>query len=112
VKFMNVGVREWLKSGKKYNTIFMFVVIEHFETEEGLKVLADIQRSLTKDGVFFGSTPLFKNKGASNFEHKNEFHSEEELVKFLRKVFREVDIFVSEWPESRSECYFECKNVA
>lgn len=109
VKFINAGVQDWLKTKRKYDAIFMFAVIEHFEPQEGLKILKSIKKSLNKDGVFFGSTPMFKDEGAYNFEHKNEFHSKEALVKFLRKIFPKVDIYISEWQGNRSDCYFECK---
>jgi SAM-dependent methyltransferase len=110
VKYIEVGVVDWLKAKRKYNAIFMFAVIEHFEPQDGLQILKSVKRSLTKDGIFFGSTPLIKNKSAYNFEHKNEFDSAAALVKFLLKVFSKVDIYVSEWPGNRSDCYFECKN--
>lgn len=109
IKFINIGVQDWLKTKKKYDAIFMFAVIEHFEFEEGLKILKSIKNSLNKNGIFFGSTPMFKNEGAYNFEHKNEFHSKEDLVKFLHRVFSKVSIYVSDWPDGRSDCYFECK---
>lgn len=109
VNFKSSSIQNWLKKEKKYDVIFMFAVIEHFEPAEGLKILREINKSLIKDGVFFGSTPLFSDVGAHNFEHHNEFNSEAKLAEFLKKVFRKVSSYTSDWPDGRHECYFECK---
>jgi len=108
VNFYNSNIQDWLKHQNKYDIILMFAVIEHFSFKNGILVLKKISSSLKKGGIFFGSTPIFKKKGDHNFEHKNEFASQRELYRFLNKVFSKVDLFISEWPDGRKECYFEC----
>lgn len=93
----------------KFNVILMFAVIEHFSKLEGLNVLRNIKFSMKKDGVFFGSTPIFKILGKSNWEHENEFTSKKQLKIFLSEVFSKVKIRERGWAEGRRECYFECK---
>lgn len=109
VKFLKKNVITWNLPIKTYNVVIMFAVIEHFTQQDGLKVLGKIRRSLKKDGVFFGSTPIFKTLDIANWEHKNEFTSEAQLVSFLKKIFNKVLITRSVWTEERSECYFECR---
>lgn len=93
----------------KFDVIFMFAVIEHFSKIEGVRVLENIKKSLKPEGIFFGSTPIFKILGKSNWEHQNEFTSKNDLKKFLSKVFNKVTIKERGWADGRRECYFECK---
>jgi len=110
VNFICKDIEKWDFPEIKFDLILMFAVIEHFEASKGLVVLEKIGRSLKKGGVFFGSTPIFTKKGKiSNFEHQNEFISEESLKAFLLKRFNKVKIYNSNWP-NRNECYFECQN--
>ena len=109
VNFKNIDIHNWLKKGKKYDTVVMFSVIEHLSVEDGTETLKMIGKSLNKNGSLFGSTPLFSDNDEHNFEHQNEFSSELQLRSFLKKTFRKVDLYISIWPYGRKECYFECK---
>lgn len=95
--------------GQKYNIILMFAVIEHLTKSEGIVLLKNIKKSLKPGGIFFGSTPILKIKGKSNWEHQNEFASIKHLKNFLLKEFNVVKIKERGWTEDRRECYFECK---
>ena len=108
VNFKCIKIQDWLKKRKKYDTILMFNVIEHFDYEDGIKILKNVRTSLNENGLFFGSTVLFSDKGEHNFEHKNEFFSQANLRKYLKKVFRRVDIYTSIWPNGQKGCYFSC----
>lgn len=107
INFFQKDILKWTPK-KIYNDIFMFAVIEHFSKKDGLKVLSKIGKSLVNGGVLFGSTPVFKDSGSHNFEHKNEFDSVISLKRFLSQRFRKVKITTSNWP-GRLECYFECR---
>lgn len=109
VKFQKKDVLTWDIPSNSYNLVTMFAVIEHFTEDQGLMVIKKIKKSLKKNGVFYGSTPILKQHGIANWEHKNEFESGEILESFLRKVFRKVTITESTWNKERSECYFECR---
>jgi len=93
---------------RKYDKIFLFSVIEHFTDTEGHMVLNKVAKSLASNGVFMGSTPIFKQKGKHNEEHKNEFTSISQLKRFLNPHFRKIKIFTSKWGQERIDCYFEC----
>lgn len=109
VKFQSISIQDWLKKGKKYDTVLMFAVIEHFTPQDGIRTLKGIGKSLTKDGILFGSTPIFSDTGMHNFDHQNEFFSNDKLKSFLETSFKDVTIFISKWPNDRNECYFECR---
>lgn len=103
------SIQDWFKKEKRYDIVLLFAVIEHFTPEDGVLVLKGIGKSLTKNGVFFGSTPIFSDHGLHNFDHKNEFFSAEKLKKFLELSFEEVTISTSQWLNGRNECYFDCR---
>lgn len=111
VSFERLDIHKLERIRKKFELIVMFAVIEHFTPEEGLKVLNKIGLLLKSGGTFFGSTPIFnKHKtGISNFEHQNEFTSETDLKIFLKKSFKSVNMFHSNW-DGRDECYFKCNH--
>lgn len=74
-----------------FDAIISFETIEHLENRE--KYLKELVRVLKKGGVALLSTPnraVFKNK---NPFHNHEF-LEEEFVAELKKVFKEVKIFI------------------
>ena len=110
LKYYKSDALTWLSRTRKYDTILMFAVLEHFTPSEGQDILKMIKKSLNANGIFYGSTPVFKSKGGHNFEHKNEFTSVEQLRNFLIKVFSKVNIYTSNWPNGRLECYFECRS--
>jgi 2-polyprenyl-3-methyl-5-hydroxy-6-metoxy-1,4-benzoquinol methylase len=109
VKFLKKDILTWNVPEGAFNVVTMFAVIEHFSVKEGLEVLRKIKRSLKKEGIFFGSTPIFSKLGIANWEHQNEFTSREHLQSFLKKVFKDVKISGSLWTDNRTECYFECR---
>jgi 2-polyprenyl-3-methyl-5-hydroxy-6-metoxy-1,4-benzoquinol methylase len=109
VKFLKKNILKWEIPENKYDIVIMFSVIEHLTASDGHRVLLKIKRSLKKDGIFYGSTPIVKKLGVSNWEHKNEFTSLKELRVFLEKVFTSVKINDSSWNKDRPEGYFECR---
>ena len=54
---------------KNYDVIFLFAAIEHFSIESGMKLLQKIANALlmSKNGIFFGSTPSFRNEEAQHW---------------------------------------------
>lgn len=52
---------------QKYDAIIMCDVIEHFEKEQGLKVIEKLKNQLTENGILIISTPsIFCEQGAVN----------------------------------------------
>jgi len=93
---------------QQYDVIFFFASIEHFSDEAGAQLLQKIGTALNQQhGILFGSTPILSHRGGYNYEHENEFLSLEQLEKFLKPHFAEVELWVSKWP-NRDECYFRC----
>jgi|SRR3989344_569929 len=95
---------------QKYDIILAFAIIEHFSPSSGHQFLTDIGKMLKRQGIFMGSTPIFKELGGHNPEHANEFTNSSILKKFLTTHFRQVDLHFSQWPGNRLECYFECSS--
>jgi SAM-dependent methyltransferase len=93
---------------KKYEAILLFASIEHFSIEDGARLLQRLGGALKPGGVLLGSTPIFKEIGGHNDEHKNEFLSVEQLRNFLTPHFANVELWSSQWPK-RVDCYFECR---
>jgi len=108
VSFVKLDITRKKLPSKKYNIVLMFAVIEHFTELEGIEVLKNIKQSLKSGGILFGSTPLLKSLGKSNWEHKNEFCSTNQLKTLLSKVFQKIDIKIQKWSEGRTEIYFKC----
>ena len=50
-----------------YDVVFLFAAIEHFSIENGMKLLQKIANVLvtSKNGTFFGSTPIFQERGGT-----------------------------------------------
>ncbi|MBI5151389.1 MAG: class I SAM-dependent methyltransferase [Candidatus Pacebacteria bacterium] len=97
---------------KFYDTILLFVAIEHFSVEHGRDLLKKIGAHLQNDqSTFIGSTVLFEKRGGHNFEHDNEFLSEKQVKDFLTPYFKEVRLWISSWPKGRQECYFVCRGA-
>lgn len=109
VHFHKSDAKSWLSKKRKYDLVLMFAVIEHLDVDQGFDVLRMISKSLNRDGLLFGSTPILPPVGGYNFEHQNEFLSEKQLLLFLKKVFKKVKIFSIDWDTNRKECYFECQ---
>lgn len=109
VKFLRKNVSTWEIPKNRFDIVIMFSVIEHLTADNGQRVLKNIQKSLKKNGIFYGSTPIVNKLGVSNWEHKNEFTSQEQLKIFLENVFDKVKISSSSWNNERPEGYFECR---
>ncbi len=90
----------------RYDTVFLFAVIEHFSVAAGTDLIRKIGAALEPGGTLLGSTPLFHELGGHNDEHDNEFFSEEYLRAFLEPHFETLEIWVSRWP-NRNEAYFQ-----
>lgn len=97
----------------KYDVIFMFMAIEHFDLISIDKLLLKIVNSLSgsTSGTFFGCTPIFKHSQLQqHFEHEHEFTSIDELEAVLKKHFKEVSFFTVETVlGGREDVYFTCK---
>ncbi len=105
---VNYFVGDALKESfiKKYNLILLYVVLGHFSKSERNILFGKISRSLARNGIFFGSTPISQEKHGYQ---DAVFKSLPKLKKELEEYFTKVKLFTSEW-ENRDECYFECKN--
>jgi len=93
---------------RKYDTVCMYEVIEHFSPEDGKRMLSKIGGYLAKGGKLAGSTPLMTDRKMHNWEHQNEFFFQDQLVKFLGSVFGKVSVKTSRWPD-RMTAYFVCE---
>lgn len=91
---------------QKYDLILLYAVLGHFSISQRNFLLHKISHSLARNGVFFGSTLVSKEKHGYQ---ENIIKSLPELRNILESHFTKVKLFTSEW-ENRTECYFECKN--
>jgi len=108
VRFFQSDASHVSKMQQKYDVILAFAVIEHFSPSSGRAFLKDVGKMLKGQGIFMGSTPIFKEQGGHNPEHANEFTNKLSLKKFLSAHFHQVNLHFSQWPGDRLECYFEC----
>jgi len=110
INYIHADINNFSFPKAKYHKVFMFVTLERMTETDGLNLLTKIEMSLIKNGIFFGSTPIFQDDKIPRRGNLNEFSSVKNLRKFLKSSFRDsnIEIFTSQWPSKRLETYFKC----
>jgi cyclopropane fatty-acyl-phospholipid synthase-like methyltransferase len=102
-------IRTDIPSGQ-FDNIIWDAAVEHFTEVEIVSIMEKIKSVLSPDGTLSGYTiiePL--NGGKHLHQHEYEFHSKEDLGRFLKPYFKNVHIFETVFP-SRTNLYFYATN--
>jgi SAM-dependent methyltransferase len=105
VKYIVGDIRKDIPTGS-FDNVIWDAAIEHFtEAEIGL-IMLSIKQRLKNSGVLSGYTIVERPDGLlSHHEHEYEFHSKEDLLRFLAPHFKNVRVFETIYP-SRHNLYF------
>lgn len=77
---------------EEYDCIILTDVIEHFEKNEGLKIIDTIKEHLSPGGIFIISTPYEFNPQGAEYGNEYERHrSHWTVMEFLRKDFKIIN---------------------
>ena len=91
---------------EKFENIIWDAAIEHFTELEIASIMQNIKKRLAGDGILSGYTIVENSTGGpSHTEHKYEFKSKEDLLRFLSPYFTRVKIFETVYP-TRHNLYF------
>jgi len=84
----------------RYDIIIWFEGIENLDVSEYEAVAKRTKAAIGQTGVLLGSTPIFAeaNLGTSNWEHRHEFTTVEQLREFLHRDFIEIKIDTTVYP--------------
>lgn len=105
IEFVQADIRTRMPEGI-FENIVWDAAIEHFTPEEIAKLMVDIKRRLTPDGILSGYTIVEKDDGTKHLhEHEYEFQDMADLHRFLAPHFRNVKVFETIFP-SRHNLYF------
>ncbi len=102
----NVGdIRTDIPEGP-FDNIVWDAAVEHFKENEIVLIMERIKTVLTPKGILSGYTIVEPPNGGKHLhQHEYEFHSKEDLARFLSPHFKNVHIFETEFP-SRTNLYF------
>jgi SAM-dependent methyltransferase len=104
VTYLVGDIRKDMPPGS-FDNVIWDAAIEHFtETEIG-EIMAMIKDRLGTGGILSGYTIVERPSGLSHHEHEYEFHSKEDLLRFLTPHFNNVRVFETIYP-SRHNLYF------
>lgn len=105
LEYMCGDIRSELPSGP-FDNIVWDAAIEHFTEEEIASLLQNIRGILSPDGTLSGYTIVELPSGEKSLhQHEYEFHSKEDLARFLTPHFRNVQVFQTTYPQ-RTNLYF------
>lgn len=111
IKYSLGDIRHDMPKGK-FDNIIWDAAIEHFTEEEIASLMTMIKERLTPDGILSGYTLVESSDGhLSHHEHEYEFHSKEDLLRFLTPCFKNVRVFETKYP-SRHNLYFYASDTA
>ena len=89
-----------------FDNIVWDAAIEHFTESEITKIMERIKVVLVPNGTLSGYTILEPTHGGKHLhQHEYEFHSKEDLGRFLSPHFRNIHIFETVFP-TRTNLYF------
>ena len=92
-----------------FDNVIWDAAIEHFTETEIDMLMHVIKQRLGEHGVLSGYTIVERESGLSHHDHEYEFHSKEDLLRFLTPHFKSVRIFETIYP-SRHNLYFFASN--
>jgi SAM-dependent methyltransferase len=104
--FRVADIRHEMPQGD-FDNIVWDAAIEHFTESEIANLMAQVKQRLTKKtGVLSGYTIVERDDGIKHLhQHEYEFHSKQDLERFLSPHFRNVTVFETVFPE-RHNLYF------
>lgn len=106
LEFREFDVRNLNSLKESFDVCIWDAAIEHFKEEEIHQILSEIKRLIGASGILQGYTNK-KSGQAGHHEHELEFDSTAHLQSFLKKHFREVNVW--ERPHAdRCNLYFRC----
>jgi len=89
-----------------FNNIVWDAAVEHFTETEITALMSRIKSVLTPSGTLSGYTIIEPTGGGKHLhQHEYEFHSKEDLARFLTPHFKNVHVFQTVFP-SRTNLYF------
>ncbi len=94
-----------------FDNILWDAAIEHFTESEIAQIMVMITERLGTNGILSGYTIVEQADGPGHHEHEYEFHSKEDLMRFLSPYFKHVRIFETIYP-TRHNLYFFAANGA
>lgn len=105
IEFVLADIRDKMPTGS-FDNVVWDAAIEHFTTEEIVKILRDIRKRLIpQKGILSGYTIVEKLEGKSLNQHEYEFKNMTDLKNFLTPHFANVIVFETIYSE-RHNLYF------
>lgn len=105
VDYREGDIRTDIPSGPFTNVVWD-AAIEHFTEEEIVAIMSRIKDVLVPQGTLSGYTIVEREDGKKSLhQHEYEFHSREDLARFLTPYFKNVQVFSTTYP-SRTNLYF------
>jgi SAM-dependent methyltransferase len=90
-----------------FDNIVWDAAIEHFTETEIVNLMSKIKSVLTPIGSLSGYTIVEPDNGGKHLhQHEYEFHSKEDLARFLTPYFRNVQIHETVFPSRRNLYFF------
>jgi SAM-dependent methyltransferase len=89
-----------------FDNIVWDAAVAHFTPDEIAALMSRIKNVLAPDGVVSGYSLLEAPDGEKHLEqHEYEFHDKEDLARFFKPHFKNVEVFETVYP-SRTNLYF------
>ncbi|HTN65442.1 MAG TPA: class I SAM-dependent methyltransferase [Burkholderiaceae bacterium] len=110
VAYIVGDIRKDIPAGE-FDNVIWDAAIEHFTESEIAQIMVEIKKRLGISGVLSGYTLVERPGGKSHHEHEYEFHSKEDLMRFLTPHFKNVRVFETVYP-SRHNLYFYASDNA
>jgi SAM-dependent methyltransferase len=105
VTYLLADIRTQMPEGV-YDNVIWDAAIEHFTETEIARLMVNIKRRLTDDGILSGFTIVERLDGKKSLSHHEyEFKSKDDLARFLQPHFRNVKVFETIYPD-RHNLYF------
>lgn len=107
IEFILADIRSEMPGhDQKFENVVWDAAIEHFTEPEIFKIMTDIKKRLTQNGILSGYTVLERDDGMKHIhQHEYEFKSKEDLMRFLSPFFQNTYVFETIFSE-RHNLYF------
>jgi SAM-dependent methyltransferase len=103
--YITGDIRTGIPDGPFTNVIWD-AAIEHFTEEEIANLMSRIRDVIAPNGTLSGYTIVEREDGKKSLhQHEYEFHSKEDLARFLSPHFKNVQVFSTVYP-NRTNLYF------
>ena len=105
INFLEGDIRSYIPEGP-FDNIIWDAAIEHFTEDEINQLMSRIKSVLKPNGILSGYTVQEpEHDGKHLHQHEYEFHSEEDLGRFLAPHFKNLQILTTKFPQ-RTNYYF------